>query len=226
MQRGIKVAIIAAMICITILSTTYFWASKNYMIAGILMVMLTICPFIVRFERRRVQAEELVVLAVLIAIASIARVPFAALPSIQPTSFVVILSGIVFGPETGFLIGGMGAFVSNLFLGQGPWTPWQMFAWGLMGMIAGILRNTFIMKNSIARMTYGFIWGFLFGWIMNLWFLLNIGENITWQALIVGAATSAPMDLNHAICNVIFLAIFSKAWLKTLIRTKEKFDIF
>lgn len=226
MQHGIKVGILALILCLAILATTYFWAAKNYMIASILMITFAICPFIARFEKRRAQAEELVVLAVLIAIASVARVPFAALPSIQPTSFVVILSGIAFGAEAGFLIGGMGAFVSNLFLGQGPWTPWQMFAWGLMGMTAGLLRNTFVMKNSIARMMFGFIWGFLFGWIMNMWYLLNLGENITWQAIVVGAVTSAPMDLNHAVCNVIFLAVFSGAWLKTLTRTKDKFGIF
>ena len=104
-------------------------------------------PFYIRFERKAFVSREIVLVAVLAAIAAVSRVPFSLLPSVQPTSFVIIVSAIVFGSETGFMIGATAAIVSNIFLGQGPWTPWQMFSWGMIGFIAGLLRNTFLMKS-------------------------------------------------------------------------------
>lgn len=213
-------------VCFMILAASYFWAEKNYLLVGIFMILLTLLPLLVRFEIRQIRAEELVVLAVMIAIGAVARVPFAAWPSVQPTSFVVIVSGIAFGAEAGFFIGGMSAFVSNLFLGQGPWTPWQMAAWGLMGLTAGLLRNTVFMKNTYLRTAFGFVWGFLFGWIMNLWFVLSLGEAITFSGVAAGALTSAGMDFAHAVCNAAFLGVFGNAWMKTLRRTGEKFAVF
>lgn len=78
----------------------------------------------------KIRAREIVMIAVLATIAAVSRVPFAPLPSVQPTSFVVIVAALVLGPEAGFMIGSTAALVSNFFLGQGPWTPWQMFCWG------------------------------------------------------------------------------------------------
>ena len=112
-------------------------------------------PFYIRFERKAFVSREIVLVAVLAAIAAVSRVPFSILPSVQPTSFVIIVSAIVFGSETGFMIGATAAIVSNIFLGQGPWTPWQMFSWGMIGFIAGLLRNTFLMKKLWGRLLYG-----------------------------------------------------------------------
>ncbi|MEG2377745.1 MAG: ECF transporter S component [Clostridia bacterium] len=221
-----RVAVCALIFGALILATTYFWSESNFAVAGLLMVVVITCPFIVRFERRGARAEEIVILAVLVAIASASRIPFAGLPSIQPTSFVVIMAGIALGAESGFLVGGLSALVSNMFLGQGPWTPWQMFAWGLMGFTAGLLRNTFIMKNGVVRVIFGFVWGFLFGWIMNMWYLLGLGENISFNAVLIGALGSASMDLAHGICNAVLLALFAASWLRVLNRTRQKFDIF
>ncbi len=80
------------------------------------------------------------IISMLSAIGAIGRVPFAAIPSVQPTSFVIIMSGLSFGGNTGFMVGSTAALVSNMLLGQGPWTPWQMFAWGMMGFTAPYLR--------------------------------------------------------------------------------------
>ena len=98
-------------------------------------------PFYIRFERKAFVSREIVLVAVLAAIAAVSRVPFSVLPSVQPTSFVIIVSAIVFGSETGFMIGATAAIVSNIF--RTRWTPWQMFSWGMIGFIAGLLRNTF-----------------------------------------------------------------------------------
>ena len=113
------------------------------MLSSLFILAVIMLPFYIRFERKAFVSREIVLVAVLAAIAAVSRVPFSILPSVQPTSFVIIVSAIVFGSETGFMIGATAAIVSNI-LGQGPWTPWQMFSWGMIGFIAGLLRNTFL----------------------------------------------------------------------------------
>ena len=209
-----------------ILALSRFWAEKNYLLVGIVMIFLTILPMLIRIERKNLREEELVILAVMIAIASISRVPFAGWASVQPKSFVVLISGAAFGAEAGFFIGSMSAFVSNLFLGQGPWTPWQMFAWGLMGLSAGILRHTALIKNRYLRIIYGFLWGIVFGWIVNMWFVLSVGQAITVKTLFAAMLSSITMDVMHAACNAVFLGLFGETWLRILARHQSKFGLF
>ncbi len=133
------------------------------MLSSLFLLVVIMLPFYIRFERKAFVSREIVLVAVLAAIAAVSRVPFSILPSVQPTSFVIIVSAIVFGSETGFMIGATAAIVSNIFLGQGPWTPWQMFSWGMIGFIAGLLRNTFLMKKLWGKTTirivcWIFIW--------------------------------------------------------------------
>lgn len=182
-------------------------------------------PFFIRFEIREIAVREIVMLAMLAAIAAIGRVPFASLPSVQPTSFIIIMTGIVFGAESGFIVGAVAAIVSNIFLGQGPWTPWQMYAWGMMGMSAGLFRNVWWMKKLWGKATFGFIWGYLFGWFMNLWIIIGNLENFTWEFFIGIYVASLYFDLAHALSNVVFLIIFGASWIKILERFQKKYGL-
>ncbi|PES62690.1 ECF transporter S component [Bacillus cereus] len=221
---------VAFIICIftviigTLLFTTLIM-DGYYMLSSLFLLAVIMLPFYVRFERKAFVSREIVIVAVLAAIAAVSRVPFSILPSVQPTSFVIIVSAIVFGSETGFMIGATAAIVSNIFLGQGPWTPWQMFSWGMIGFIAGLLRNTFLMKKLWGRLLYGFVVGFLFGWIMNFWGLLGFIQEATWETVIAYYAASFSFDLSHAISNVIFLLLFSTSWITILTRFKKKYSI-
>lgn len=195
------------------------------MLSSLFLLVVIMLPFYIRFERKAFVSREIVLVAVLAAIAAVSRVPFSILPSVQPTSFVIIVSAIVFGSETGFMIGATAAIVSNIFLGQGPWTPWQMFSWGMIGFISGLLRNTFLMRKLWGRLLYGLFVGFLFGWIMNFWGLLGFIREATWEAVISYYIASFYFDLSHAISNVIFLLLFSTSWITILTRFKKKYAI-
>jgi len=228
--RSVSKRYVAFIICIfavivgTLLFTTLIM-DGYYMLSSLFLLVVIMLPFYIRFERKAFVSREIVLVAVLAAIAAVSRVPFSLLPSVQPTSFVIIVSAIVFGSETGFMIGATAAIVSNIFLGQGPWTPWQMFSWGMIGFIAGLLRNTFLMKKLWGRLLYGLFVGFLFGWIMNLWGLLGFIREATWEAVISYYIASFYFDLSHAISNVIFLLLFSTSWITTLTRFKKKYGI-
>lgn len=201
------------------------WMERGYIafsIAGLAVAML---PLFIRFELRPVKAEEMVLIGVLAAFAAVSRVPFAPLPSVQPTSFVIIMAGRTFGGETGFLVGSLAAVVSNFFLGQGPWTPWQMFAWGLMGYTAGALEGRRWMDRPWPWHVFGFVWGFLFGWIMNVWHVAGFMGGGSWQVWAAAYAASFPFDLNHALANIFFLAVFTGPWQRVLSRVHAKYGL-
>ncbi|MBS4174007.1 ECF transporter S component [Bacillus sp. FJAT-49736] len=200
-------------------------AAHHYLLVSILFMICTFLPLFIRFERRKVTGRELVMLAVLAAVAAVSRIPFASIPSVQPTTFVIIVTGIALGAESGFVVGALAALVSNLFLGQGPWTPWQMYAWGMIGLAAGFLKHTWFMRKAIPRCIFGFIAGILFGWMMNLSYVVSIFQTITFSQFIAYYAASIYFDIAHAISNVFFLAVFSKSWVKILHRFRKKYGL-
>ena len=121
--------------------TLYFGlrlTGRAYYLTSTLVIIEIIIPFLLAFESRRPQARELVVIAVLSALAVAARVAIP-IPNFKAIFAIIMLSGIAFGPEAGFLVGAVSAFASNFFYGQGAYTPWQMFAYGAGGMLAGFL---------------------------------------------------------------------------------------
>lgn len=201
-------------------------SDEQYMLISAAFIIAAMLPFFVRFELRALQARELVLLAVLVSLAAVSRVPFAALPSVQPTSFVIIVSALVFGAESGFLIGAFAALVSNMFLGQGPWTPWQMFAWGMMGWTAGLLNKRGLLAGRRwALLAFGLVWGFVFGWIMNFWTVTGFIASRDWASIGVMYAASFYFDLAHALANVFFLGIFTGMWMKLLLRFQRKYGL-
>src|SRR5665647_1139165 len=108
-----------------------------------------------------IKTEEIVMLSVLTAVASVGRVIFTPIPSVQPTSFIIIMTGILFGTRSGVIVAALSALLSNVFLGQGPWTIGQMVMWGAMGLTAGLM-SPLLKKSIVFRIIFGFIWGFLF----------------------------------------------------------------
>ncbi len=216
--------LLAAAVGAVVLAAT-FWARELYLPLSFLLVILSFIPFYFRFEQRQVKPEEIVLIAGLSAIAGVSRIPFASLPSVQPTSFVVIASGLSLGPEVGFMVGTSSALVSNFVLGQGPWTPWQMLGWGLMGWTAGLLGNRGLLRGRWSLGALGFVWGFLFGWLMNLWFVLGFFPGLSWKAFLSAGMASFYLDLAHAVSNVFFLHLLAGRWQAILERIKVKYGL-
>ena len=110
-----------------------------YYLTSTLIIIELMLPFFFRFESRKPQARELVILTVMAALAAVSRVVFSFSPFLKTITGIIMITGIAFGPEAGFLTGAVSAFASNFFFSQGPWTPWQMFAYGFGGFFAGLV---------------------------------------------------------------------------------------
>lgn len=177
------------------------------------------------FEKSMLGTKEIAVIATLSAFTALSRIAFAPIPNVKPVTFLVALSGFVFGPYEGFLIGSTSAFLSNIFFGQGPWTPWQMFSWGLVGIISGIWgrkgKRVSVLKFSIIC----FIYGFMFDWIMNFWYVLGFVKPITIQSVIMAYLSGLTFDILHGGGSFIFSIIFYDSFIDVLLRYKRRLDI-
>ena len=191
-----------------------------------ILVFLVIIAGYLYFEKSSLGTKEIAIIATLSAFAAICRLPFAAIPNVQPTTFIVALSGYVFGPYAGFLVGSTTAFVSNIFLGQGPWTPWQMFAWGLVGALSGFIgRRRPGGISVIAFSMVCFLYGFMFDWIMNLWHVLGFIKPLTVKAVMLAYLTGLTVDIMHACGNFVFSMIFFEKFHKVLLRSKRRLQV-
>jgi energy-coupling factor transport system substrate-specific component len=161
---------------------------------------------LVLYERTRGGARELGLVAVLVAAATAGRIAFAAIPSAQPVTAIAIVTGVALGPRAGAAVGAGAALLSNTFLGQGPWTPWQMLLWGLAGASGGWLGPV-LRRSRVALMAFGGAWGLVFGAGMDVWQLAAFGPALSLPAFIAVHARAVPFDLVHALTNVILLGV-------------------
>ena len=149
------------------------------------------------------------------------------IPSFKPIAAIVIITGISFGGEAGFLVACMIMMISNMFFGQGPWTPWQMFSYGLIGFLAGILYQKGILKaKKLHLCLYGFLSiMFIWGGIMNPASVLMSYGYLTKESVIAFYISGAPVDLVQATSTVFFLWFLSKPLLEKLERIKRKYGL-
>jgi len=187
-----------------------------------LILLLGMALFLLYFERRHISALEISIIATLSALAGFSRIPFVGIPNVQPTTFLIILSGYVFGPFFGFSVGAMSTLVSNTFLGHGPWTPWQMLAWGIIGILSGVLKSVVSGAPRGILSVFSFLCGFLFGFIMNIWYLLFFGQSATFEALIILCMRSFHLDMMHAVFNLVLTYTVGRDLILSLWRFKKR----
>ena len=152
-KRLALTAVLIFLVIPALIALTVFLGSKRlYMPLSLLILVMIMAPFFMIFERRKPRAREVVLIAMMSALTVASQTFFHIAVPVQIGTAMVIISGISLGPEAGFLIGAMSRFVCNFYMGQGAWTPWQMFCWGLLGFLAGLAFNREISKqNSISN---------------------------------------------------------------------------
>ncbi|BDE95792.1 ECF transporter S component [Raoultibacter timonensis] len=189
------------------------------------VVVGALVVFFARFETSKPALRQIMPTVVLAALAAAGRILFAALPDFKPVSAIAIVAGAAFGRQAGFMVGALAALVSNLFFGQGPWTPWQMYAWGLIGYFAGVLADRGAFEKRPVLYVYGFAAPLLYGFLLNSYYIVGFVHPLTWQTALLAYGAGLPFDLVHGAATVVFLAILYQPWRKKLDRIKRKYGI-
>ncbi len=197
-------------------------ALVNWGLIAIVLAVLVTLAFFFKFESVALGSKEIALVAMLATISAVLRIPFAAIPSLQPCTFLIICCGYVFGPIAGFMVGAMTPLISNFFLGQGPWTLYQMLAWGLIGYGAGYLARFNLDRKGF--IIVGVVCGFLFGLITNIYFWLYFAYPLTFGTLVFVQLSSLWFDISHAVGNAIFLGLFSTRTVSILERYRKRFS--
>lgn len=226
MNRVLKIAEPCALLLVPAgLSICAFLRVEHTALLSVLMVLIALVPFFLRFERQRPRPRDVMPVVVLAAIAAAGRVVFAAFPNVKPVTAIVIVAAVCFGRQTGFLTGALAALASNLFFGQGPWTPWQMYAWGLIGFAAGWIAEHGGLKSTLAACVFGFCSALFYGVVLDSWVALSgffsSAESSIWAIYLAGL----PHSLVHAVSTTAFLALIYRPWEKKLDRVKQKYGI-
>jgi energy-coupling factor transport system ATP-binding protein len=227
-KRTVAAAVmILLLIPVTIFIGVYYLGGNKYYFIALLILLETMLPFALVFESRKPQARELVIIAVLCALGMAGRAAFFMLPEFKPIVALVIISGVAFGGETGFLVGATTMLASNVLFGQGPWTPWQMFAMGIIGFIAGVLfRKGLIRRTRISLCVFGALVSVVvYGGIMNPASALIWAHSINWKILLTYYISGFPVDMVRAAATVFFLWFTAEPMLEKLDRIKIKYGL-
>ena len=190
-SAGIILIAIPAVLAISILLVKSSW----YLPLSLVVLVLVMAPFFMVFEQRRPKAREIVLIAMMSALTVTAHMVLHVMVPLQIGTALVIVAGISLGPEAGFLIGALSRFVCNFFIGQGMWTPWQMFCWGLLGFLAGFTFNLdeeTAVKSRQFQVVAGLVMSVLFAelaaWISYLIWPGADTSMISWRLYAFGAA--------------------------------------
>ncbi len=196
--------------------------SANWGLISGVLVLLAVAAFFFEFESYALSSKELALVSMLGTMSAVLRIPFVALPNVQPSTYLIICSGYVFGPVAGFMVGAMTPLISNLFLGMGPWTPYQMFAWGLAGVSAAYFKR--LGPNRVWLTLFAILWGYVYGVIMDTWFWATFVYPLTLRTFIVTKTSGLWLDTFHAIGNGILFSLFGMRTISILERFRKRFN--
>lgn len=197
---------------------------KQYAWISLCVAILACVPFFIRFESRDNDVRRLVLIAVMVALSVVGRFVFAPVPGFKPVTAMVAVTAMYFGSEAGFMTGALTAVISNFYFGQGPWTPFQMFAWGIIGFVIGLIaeplkRSTFLLVLS------GIVAGVAFSLLMDVWSTLNADGTFNIMRYFSFVVSSLQFMAIYAVSNVIFLLVLSKPIGKIFERVKVKYGM-
>ena len=198
----------------------FFFENQKYLIISLSLSLVSLYFFSLWTEKKSFGERRIAVSAVMTALSVAGRF----IPVIKPVTSLVIISGMCLGCETGVITGIMTAFVSNFYFGHGPWTSFQMLAWGFIGFMSGVLSE-FIRKNRYVLLGYGLLCGIAYSFIMDIWTVLWYNGSFDLKLYLSALVSAVPYTISYAVSNVIYLYFLSGAFVKKLNRLITKYRI-
>lgn len=225
-NKKINYFIIMILIPLSIALGVILFKDRKYNIISIIIAFLSCLPIFFSFEKGKTSTRKMIILSVMVAISVAGRFVFAAIPGFKPVTAIVVITAIYFGSEAGFLTGSLSAIISNIYFGQGPWTPFQMFSWGMLGLIAGLpFMRKLLLKNKFILAIYGIFAGVIYSLMMDVWTVLAMDGVFNARRYLVAVTTALPFMAIYAVSNVVFLMLAIKPFGEKLERIKTKYGI-
>lgn len=213
-------AVILMLILLSSVSASLFLREKSYVPVVLIVTLLSFLLFALGFEKRKTGSRRLVLVAVLTALSVLGRF----IPVVKPIPALTIIAGIFLGPEAGFLTGSLTAVISNFFFGQGPWTPFQMMGWGLIGLLAGVLSNP-LKKHTFLRVLFAVFSGVLYSFLMDIWTVLWAYKEFNSRVYIAALLSAVPYTVSYCLSNVLFMLLLYPFFQRKLERIIKKYDV-
>lgn len=202
----------------------FVFKEKQFAFITLTAVVVSCIPFFMNFEKNSRNIHKLVIISVMIAMSVTGRFIFAPIPHFKPVTAIVIITAIYFGSEAGFMTGALSAVISNFYFGQGPWTLFQMFTWGLIGLVAGLMSNK-LKTSKVLLSVYGVFAGVAFSLIMDAWTVLWYQNGFPIDIYLTTIGTASYVSVVYAVSNVIFLLFLCKPMGEKLSRIKLKYGL-
>lgn len=225
----LSILIILVAIPFVIFFGIFFLNDRSEIFIALCIITLSMIPFAMVFEQRRPQAREILLIAVMAAIAVVGRMAFFMIPQFKPVTAIVIITGISLGAEAGFATGAVAGFVSNFFFGQGPWTPWQMFAFGIIGFLAGLIfrgRRARLKDNLPLLCIFGGVATFvIYGFLLDTASVTMFATDFKWETFLAMYASGVPFNIIHGVSTIVFLFFMARPFGRKLDRVKKKYGI-
>lgn len=220
MRRILKIALPFAVMPALVLLMPKSSLSAHYAPVILLMTALSLLLFFAGVDRRSIGTRRMVLVSVMTALSVVGRL----LPVVKPVTALTVLAGMYLGAEAGFLTGALSAVLSNFIMGQGPWTPFQMLAWGLIGLLAGCFRNP-LRKSRMLLFGYGLLSGIAFSALLDVWTTVWTNGAFSWAAYAAALVTAIPFTVLYAVSNLLFLMLFAKPFGEKLARIEKKYGL-
>lgn len=193
---------------------------KKHIFISVSIAIMALLLFASGFEKKVIGSRRLVIVAVMAALCIAGRF----IPLFKPITAITVITAVYLGGESGFLVGAVSALLSNFYFGQGPWTPFQMLAWGLIGLFAGYLANP-LKKSKALLLIYGTVSGVAYSFIMDIWTVAWYGARLEPSLYLSAIITAIPHTVLYAVSNLIFLYFLARPFGEKLERIKVKYGI-
>lgn len=216
----IRIAVPASLTAAAVLCALFASDGRKYAVLTVITALLSLLLFLAGFDKRRIGSRRLVLGAVFITLAVAGRF----IPQIKPLTAVVIISGMFTGAETGFLVGSSAALISNIFFGNGPWTPLQMTAMGLIGFFGGVFSKP-LKKSRVILALYGVLCGIFYSMFMDIWTTCSATGSLQLSAYLDSVIAAIPFTVIYSVSNVIYLLLLTPPFKRKLERISEKYGL-
>ncbi len=186
--------------------------------------LLSVAVFVVGLEKFESSATRLLLLSVLVALSVAGRLIFEPIPGFKPVTALVIIAGVYLGACPGFMAGALSALISNFFFSQGPWTPFQMYVWGLSGFFAGLLAPL-LKKSLVALCGFAALSGVGFSLMMDVFTVCWYSGTFSFGEYAAAVASSGYFIAAYTVSNVVFVLLLARPLGKRIDRVMTKFRL-